>query len=92
MLVDVSELPASIVATITAGGIVAVGLTRRFVPILVIGVLAFLQALQGLLMTTLSGPLAASVVAVTGLVVVIIVIARSTRGPKQIGGQHPANL
>jgi len=92
MLVDISELTASIVATITAGGIVAVGLTRRFVPILVIGVLAFLQALQGLLMTTLSGPLAASVVAITGLVVVIIVIARSTRGPKQIGGQHPANL
>ena len=92
MLFDISELTALIAATITASGIVAVGLARHFVPILVIGVLAFLQSLQGLLMTTLSGALAAAAVAVAGLVVVIIVIARSTRGPKQIGGQHPANL
>jgi hypothetical protein len=92
MLADTSELTASIAATITGAGIVAVGLARHFVPILVIGVIAFLQALQGLLMMTLSGALASAVVAVTGLVVVIIVIARSTRGPKQIGGQHPANL
>jgi hypothetical protein len=92
MLSDVSELTASIAATITAAGIVAVGLARHLVPILVIGVIAFLQSLQGLLMTTLNGALAAAVVAVAGLVVVIIVIARSTRGPKQIGGQHPANL
>jgi len=92
MLSDVSELTASVAATITAAGIVAVGLARHVVPILVIGVIAFLQALQGLLMTTLNGALAAAVVAVAGLVVVIIVIARSTRGPKQIGGQHPANL
>ena len=92
MLFDLSELTASIAGTITAAGIVAVGLARHFVPILVIGVLAFLQSLQALLMITLSGPLASAVVAVAGLVVVIVVIARSTRGPKQIGGQHPANL
>lgn len=92
MLADVSELTASIAATITAAGIVAIGLARHFVPILVIGVFAFLQALQGLLMTTLNGALASALVAVAGLVVVIVVIARSTRGPKQIGGQHPANL
>ena len=92
MLVEVSELAASIAATITAAGIVAIGLARHFVPILVIGVIAFLQALQGLLMTTLNGAFASAVVAVAGLVVVIVVIARSTRGPKHIGGQHPANL
>lgn len=92
MLADVSELTASIAATITAAGIVAVGLARHFVPILVIGVIAFLQALQGLLMTTLNGALASALVAVAGLVVVIVVIARSTRGPKPIGGQYPANL
>jgi hypothetical protein len=92
MLADASELTASIVATITGAGIVAVGLARHLVPILVIGVIAFLQALQGLLMMTLNGALASAVVAVAGLVVVIIVIARSTRGPKQISGQHPASL
>lgn len=92
MLADVSELTASIAATITAAGIVAIGLARHFVPILVIGVIAFLQALQGLLMTTLNGALASALVAVAGLVVVIVVITRSTRGPKQIGGQHPASL
>jgi hypothetical protein len=92
MLSDVTELTAMVAATITAAGIVAVGLARHLVPILVIGVIAFLQSLQGLLMTTLNGALAAAVVAVAGLVVVIAVIARSTRGPKQIGGQHTANL
>ena len=92
MLSDVSELTAMVAATITAAGIVAVGLARHLVPILVIGVIAFLQSLQGLLLTTLNGALAAAVVAVAGLVVVIIVIARSTRGPKQIGGQHTASL
>lgn len=92
MLADVSELTAAIAATVTAAGIVAVGSARHVVPILVIGVIAFLQALQGLLMTTLSGAPAAAVVAIAGLAVVIVVIARSTRGPKQIGGQHPANL
>jgi hypothetical protein len=92
MLSDVSELTAMVAATITAAGIVAVGLARHLVPILVIGVIAFLQSLQGLLMTTLNGALAAAVVAVAGLMVVIVVIARSTRGPKQIGGQHPASL
>ena len=92
MLADVSELTASIAATITAAGVVAVGLARHLVPILVIGVLAFLQALQGLLMTTLNGGLAAAVVAVAGLAVVVVVIARSTRGPKHIGGQREASL
>jgi hypothetical protein len=92
MLYDITELTASIAATITAAGIVAVGLARHFVPILVIGVIAFLQALQGLLMTTLSGALAAAVVAVAGLVVVIVVIVRSTRGPKRIGGPNGASL
>jgi hypothetical protein len=92
MLADASELTASIAATITGAGIVAVGLGRHLVPILVIGVIAFLQALQGLLMITLNGALASAVVAVAGLLVVIVVIARSTRGPKQIGGHHPASL
>ncbi len=86
MLTDVGELTGSIAATITAAGIVAVGLARHLVPILVIGVIAFLQSLQGLLMTTVNGALAAAVVAVAGLVLVIVVIARSTRGSKPIGG------
>lgn len=92
MLVDASELAASIAATVTAAGIVAVGLARHLVPILVIGVIAFLQALQGLLTTTLNGALAAAVVAVGGLAVVIVVIARSTRRPKRTGGPMGASL
>ncbi len=92
MLADESELVASIAATITAAGIVAVGLARHLVPILVIGVIAFLQGLQGLLLMTVNGALASAVVAVAGLAVVIVVIARSTRGPKHIGGQGEASL
>ena len=92
MWADVSELTAAIAATITAAGIVTVGLARHLVPILVIGVIAFLQSLQGLLMTTLNGALAAAVVAVAGIAVVIVVIARSTRGPKPIGGRAEPRL
>ena len=80
MLIDLSELVGTSVATVTAAGIVAVGLARHRTPILVIGVLAFLQALQGLLMTTLNGAVAALVVAVAALAVVVVVITRSTRG------------
>jgi hypothetical protein len=92
MLIDVGEIFGSAVAVATAAGIVAVGLARHLVPILVIGVLAFLQSLQGLLLTTLNGAVAAMGVAVVGLVVVIVVIARSTRGPKHIGGPNGASL
>ena len=70
----------------------AVGLARHLVPVLVIGVIAFLQALQGLLMMTLNGALASALVAVAGLVVVIVVIARSTRGQKPVGGQGETSL
>jgi hypothetical protein len=80
MLVDTSETVGLAAATATAAGIVAVGLARHRTPILVIGVLAFLQSLQGLLMTTLNGAVAALVVAIAGIAVVVVVIARSTRG------------
>ena len=79
MLTDVSEVFGFAAATATAAGIVAVGLARHLTPILVIGVLAFLQSLQGLLITTLHGAVGAMVVAVLGLAVVIVVIVRSTR-------------
>ena len=79
MLTDASELAGTIAATITAAGVVSVGLLRRLVPILVIGVLAFLQSLQGLLMTTLNTAASALVVAVAGIAVVVVVIVRSTR-------------
>jgi hypothetical protein len=80
MLIDVGEVFGSAAATATAAGIVAVGLARHLVPILVIGVLAFLQSLQGLLLTTLNGAVAAMGVAIVGLAVVIVVIVRSTQG------------
>ena len=80
MLTDVSEVLGSAAATATAAGIVAVGLARHLVPILVIGVLAFLQSLQGLLLTTLNGAVAALGVALVGLAIVVVVIVRSTRG------------
>ena len=79
MLADASEFTAAIAGTVTAAGVVGVGLWRHLVPILVIGVFAFLQSLQGLLMIVLDGALAALVVAAAGLVVVVVVIVRSTR-------------
>ena len=85
MLVDTRETLGMAAATATAAGIVAVGLARRRTPILVIGVLAFLQSLQGLLMITLNTAVAALVVAIAGITVVVVVIARSTRS-----GARPA--
>ncbi len=79
MLADLSELAGAAAATVTAAGIVAVGLARHFVPILVIGVISFLQSLQGLLTTTLDGTMAAGFVAALGVTMVVVVIARSTR-------------
>jgi len=79
MLIDVSEVVGTSAATVTAAGIVAIGLDRHLVPILVIGVLAFLQALQGLLLATVSGAAASMVVAVAGLIAVVVAIARTTR-------------
>ena len=79
-LVETSETLGMAAATATAAGIVAVGLARRRTPILVIGVLAFLQSLQGLLVITLNTAVAALVVAIAGIAVVVVVIARSTRG------------
>jgi hypothetical protein len=78
MLSDLSELAGSIAATITAALVVVVGLGRHLVPILVIGILAFLMALQGLLVTTLNGAAAALGVAVAGLAVVVVAIVRTT--------------
>jgi hypothetical protein len=80
MLTDVSEVGGAAAATVTAAGIVLVGLARHLTPILVIGVLTFLQSLQGLLMITLNGTVGAMVVAVVGLAIVAVVIVRSTRG------------
>jgi hypothetical protein len=91
-LTDVSEVLGSAAATVTAAGIVAVGLARHLTPILVIGVLAFLQSLQGLLLTTLNGAVATMGVAVVGLVIVVVVVVRSTRGPKHIGGHNGVSL
>lgn len=78
MLNDLSELAGWSAATITAALVVAVGLGRHLVPILVIGILAFLVALLGLLMTTLNGAVAALGVAVAGLAVVVVAIVRTT--------------
>jgi hypothetical protein len=49
------------------------------------------QSLQGLLLTTLNGAIAAMGVAIAGLAVVIGVIVRSTRGPEHIGGHNGAS-
>jgi hypothetical protein len=92
MLIDVGETFGSAAATVTAAGIVAIGLARHLTPILVIGVLAFLQSLQGLLLTTLNGAVATLGVAVIGLAIVVVVVVRSTRGPKHIGGPNGASL
>jgi hypothetical protein len=89
MLADLSELAGAAAATVTAAGIVAVGLARHLVPILVIGVISFLQSLQGLLMTTLDGTMGAGFVAAIGVTMVVVVIARSTHRTSTGAGEGP---
>jgi hypothetical protein len=81
MLIDLGESIGPAVAIVVSAAIVAIGLARHLVPVVVIGVLGFLQALQGLLLTVLHGAAATLGVAVAGLVIVAVAVVRSTREP-----------
>lgn len=79
MFSDLSEHLAATVGLATAAGIVVAALALHRTPVLVVGVVGMLVALQALFALYLSGPLASAAVAVAGLVAVAFVLARTTR-------------
>lgn len=79
VLSDLSEGVSAAVGLATAAGIVVATLALHRTPVLVLGVLGMLLFLQGLFALYFSGPLASAAVALVGLVVVAVVLVRSTR-------------
>jgi hypothetical protein len=78
-LADLSEGVSAPVGLASAAGIVVAALALHRTPVLVLGVLGMLLFLQGLFALYFSGPLASAAVALVGLVVVAVVLVRSTR-------------
>jgi FtsH-binding integral membrane protein len=76
-MMDWNDRIAPAVAAATAALAVVAGTRERLVPVLVVGVLAFLIAIEALLSTTFSGAGSAMVVAVIGLIVVAVAVTRA---------------
>lgn len=78
-LVDLDERLGPALAALSAAGVVVFALLDRSTPVLVVGVVGFVSATQATLATTFTGAVSASVVAIAGLVVVAVAVARSLR-------------
>jgi FtsH-binding integral membrane protein len=81
VLIDWNERLAPPLAALTAAAAVAVGIRDELLPVLVVGVLGFLSAIQALLSTTFSGAGSSMIVALIGVAVVVwaVMRAQSTR-------------
>lgn len=79
MFADLSERVSVAVQLATSVGIVVAALAMHRTPVLVLGVLGMLSSLQGLFALYFRGPVASAAVALVGLVVVAVVLLRSTR-------------
>ena len=81
MLMDLSVHLGPVLALATAAGVVLLGLRLHTTAVLVVGVLGAVMATQTLLQNTLHGPLAATGVAVAGLLTVVGIVVRARRTP-----------
>lgn len=79
MLMEWNERWAPAFAAATAAVTVIVGSRERLVPVLAVGVLTFLFAVQMALQTTFSGAGSSMIVAVIGLAIVVIALVRTRR-------------
>ncbi|HEX9260189.1 MAG TPA: DUF2157 domain-containing protein [Acidimicrobiales bacterium] len=81
MLQDLQRDLGVVLGLVAAAAVVAGGLAQNRMPVLAFGIIAFLVALQILLSTYVRGPLGALGVLLVGLVLVVVVIVRSTHHP-----------
>lgn len=85
ILMDWNDRLAPVLAAATASAGVVVGIRERAVPVLVVGVITFLIAIQALLQTTFSGAWSSLVVAVIGLLLVIAAVFRARPSDREPG-------
>ena len=81
MFIDLSVHLGPVLALATAAGVVLLGLRLHTTAVLVVGVLGAVMAAQTLLQNTLHGPLAATGVAVAGLLTIVAIVVRTRRTP-----------
>ena len=79
MVAELQEQLGLSLACAVAIGVVAVGLAERENPLLAVGAIGFLIALQALLATTFNSAVASPVVVALGLAIVIVALARTVR-------------
>lgn len=82
MLGDLDRHLGPAAAAVTAAAIIVFALVDRSMPMLVIGVLGFLIAVQALLATTFTGVASSGAVTVVGLAIVIVIVVRA-RPPRR---------
>jgi hypothetical protein len=83
MLGDLDEHLGPAVAAATAASVVVFALWDDSLPILVVGVIGFLIAIQALLATTFTGAASSGVVTLVGLAVVVVALARARTSPAE---------
>ena len=81
MFIDLNVHLGSVLALVTAADVVLLGLRLHTTAVLVVGVVGAVMAAQTLLQNTLHGPLAATGVAVAGLLTVVAIVVRTRRTP-----------
>ncbi len=82
VLGDVNEHLGPAVALAVAALAIAFALVDGLLPLLVAGVLGALVATQALLLTTLTGPIASAIVALSGIVIIVVAANRATRSAR----------
>jgi hypothetical protein len=79
MLCDLSNAFGAAVALATAATVIVLALHHEHTAVLVVGVLGALAAVQVLVTTTFHGPIGGAIVALTGLVMVAVIVAHTRR-------------
>jgi len=79
MLMDSNDHFGAIMALAVATMALVFALKERLMPLLVLGVVGSLIAMEVLLLTTFTGPVASLIVALLGLAIVVVAIARTQR-------------
>lgn len=79
LLVDLSVELGAAVALATAAGLIVLALRGGHTPVLVVAVLAALEAVRELVETTFRGPLGGAMVALAGLAIVVVTVIHARR-------------
>jgi hypothetical protein len=79
MLMELSRPLGLVVGAVLAVVVTAAGLAERVTPLVVVGVLGFLQFTNQSLRTFIGGPVSSFGVVIVGLALVVVVVVRAVR-------------